>query len=150
MFALAVEVRRAMTPERGLVLNWIETHFESGWANASATAFSQQPVTCFVAVKEGRMLGFAAYDVLLKGFFGPLGVLEAVRGHGIGRALSLYTLHAMREAGYGYAIISHVPETEQSLDYYKRVARATVIPHSEPGVYHNLLLEPETNLAGRD
>ena len=51
------------------------------------------------------MLGFACYDTTHKNFFGPTGVDAAKRGQGIGTALLLATLHAMREAGYMYAII---------------------------------------------
>ena len=51
----------------------------------------------------------------------------AERGQGIGTALLLATLHAMRDAGYMYAIIGGAGP----VGYYEKVG-ATVIPDTEP------------------
>jgi GNAT superfamily N-acetyltransferase len=106
--AAGVVVRRALAPERAVVLDWVAAHFNAGWRSECAVAFGHLPMTIWIAVKDGEMLGFACHDATAKGFFGPTGVDEAVRGQGIGEALLIATLKGMREAGYGYAVIGGV------------------------------------------
>lgn len=55
-----------------------------------------------------RMDKYLALPVMIlrqKVFWGPIGVLQESRGEDIGQALLIRTLTAMREYGYGYAII---------------------------------------------
>lgn len=76
-------------------------------------AFKSMPVTAFLAEKDDEMLGFVCCDCAALNFFGPMGVHQKTRDTGIGRALTLAALHAMKEQGYGYAIIgwAGVPES---------------------------------------
>jgi hypothetical protein len=48
-----VTVRRALAPEKPLVLAWIGRHF-AAWAAEADVAFARQPVACFVALRQGR------------------------------------------------------------------------------------------------
>lgn len=132
-----VRLFRPMTPNRDKVLQWIEAQFGIGWANETATAFAHTPVSCFVAVETEtkRILGFAAYDCTAPDFFGPTGVDESARKRGIGGALLLKCLEALREEGYGYAVIG----SAGPVDFYRKVCGAEVIPESSPGIYKNLL-----------
>jgi GNAT superfamily N-acetyltransferase len=131
-----VTVRRAMPPERHIVLDWIGRHFSANWVSEAAVGLSQLPPTVYVAVRNGRMLGFACYDSTSKGFFGPTGVDEAERGQGIGEALLIATLKAMREAGYGYAVIGDPGPVE----FYRKRLDALDIPKSSPGIYAGMLV----------
>ncbi|MNL63125.1 hypothetical protein D3C87_1872180 [compost metagenome] len=88
-----------------------------------------------VAVHDEKIVGFSCHDVTALGFFGPTGVDESMRGQGIGEALLLASLTAMREAGYGYAIIGGVGPAK----FYERVAGAVEIPDSTPGIYAGML-----------
>jgi hypothetical protein len=72
-------------------------------------AFTNHPVSCFIAVKDGAMIGFACYDVTCKNFFGQTGVAEDERKKRAGKGLLLACLYAMRANGYGYAVIG-VPD----------------------------------------
>ena len=130
-----IVVRRAIPPERHVVLDWIGKQFSAGWVSEASVALSSLPVTCWVAVKDGQMLGFACHDATAKGFFGPTGVLEAARGQGIGEALLIATLKGMREAGYGYAVIGDPGPVE----FYRKRLDALEIPNSKPGVYAGML-----------
>ena len=130
-----VEVRRALPPERQLVLDWIGARFPSIWVSEAAVALSELPMRCWIAVREGQLTGFACHDATAKGFFGPTGVDAKARGQGIGEALLLATLRGMREAGYAYAIIG----APGPLDFYKRRLDALEIPGSEPGAYRGML-----------
>ena len=130
-----IQIKRALAPEKHIILNWVENNFSKGWRSECGAAFSNNPVSCFVAVKEGKLIGFACYDAAAKGFFGPLGVSPKFRKSGIGRALLLETLWAMRHAGYGYGIIGWVSSEE----FFSKNVNAVLIENSEPGVYKNLL-----------
>lgn len=131
----AVSVRRALAPELELVAGWVRQEFGAGWSSETTVAFSRRPVSCFLATRDNKLVGFAVYDAIARGFFGPTGVDEAARGAGIGHALLLATLLDMRVMGYGYAIIGDVGPSE----FYERTVGATQIPDSEPGIYAGLL-----------
>lgn len=128
-------VRRAIAPEMHVVCDFAASRFGRHWASECAVAFAAQPAGVFVAVEDGKLLGFACHDATAKGFFGPTGVAEEARGRGIGGRLLIATLHAMRTAGYGYAIIGGVGP----IDFYKRFCGAIEIPDSDPGIYRGLL-----------
>ena len=130
-----VEIRRAIGPEKHAIVEWAEQKFSRAWASECDVALSAQPVTCFIAIKDKRVIGFACYDSTLKGFFGPIGVDESGRKKGLGKALLLRTLEAMRDAGYGYAAIGWAGPVE----FFSKTVGATVIEGSEPGVYRNLI-----------
>ncbi len=136
--AAGVTIRRALAPELELATDWIRTNFSRGWSSETAVAFSRQPPACFLATREAKLVGFACYDAVARGFFGPTGVDEPARGGGIGRALLIATLLDMRVMGYGYAIIGDVGPSE----FYQRSVGATPIPDSAPGVYAGLLRYP--------
>ena len=124
---IGVNIRRGMPPEKFLVLDWIRQHFSEYWVCEADVGFSVHPTTIHLAHRGDQLLGFACYDSTHKGFFGPTGVDAAERGLGIGTALLLATLHAMREAGYMYGIIGWAGP----VGYYEKLG-ATVIPDSEP------------------
>lgn len=127
-------IKRPLAPEKRTVVSWVERHFGERWASEVEMAFSGHPITCFVALTPTReLVGFACYDTSFRGFFGPTGVEESSRGAGIGSALLLRSLEAMREAGYAYAIIGYSGADE----YYGRIVGAVPIPDSEPGPYRD-------------
>ncbi|MFA6584059.1 MAG: GNAT family N-acetyltransferase [Elusimicrobiaceae bacterium] len=135
--AKKIEIRRALVPEKSVVIKRIkEGEFPPSWNDECEIAFTRLPVSCFIAVSDGRVLGFSCYDSVMKGFFGPIGVLKEFEGKGIGKALLLSALHAMRAEGYGYAAIGWVAEPE----FYRKCAGAQEIPDSLPGIYKGMLL----------
>ena len=125
--ARSVMIRRALSPEKQAIIEWVRAHFASSAAEVE-TAFARVPVTCFIAVRDDAMLGFACYDVTSRNFFGPEGVVADERGRGVGRALLLAALHAQRAQGYAYAIIGGVGPTE----FYAKAVGAIAIPGSTP------------------
>lgn len=133
--ASEIDVRRALPPERSIVLGWVRQHFSEGWASEAAVGMSQLPVTVWIATRGNELLGFACHDTTAKGFFGPTGVAEAARGQGIGEALLMATLRGMREAGYGYAVIGDPGPVE----FYTRRLDALEIRGSKPGIYRGML-----------
>jgi GNAT superfamily N-acetyltransferase len=137
--AAGIVVRRAIPPERQVVLDWIAQRFFAGWVAEAEVGMSSLPVTTWIAVKDGVLLGFACHDTSAKGFFGPTGVDEAHRGQGIGEALLIATLKGMREAGYAYAVIGDPGPVE----FYRKRLDALEIPKSKPGHYAGMLRAPK-------
>lgn len=134
--AQGVTIVRALAPDKHRIVDWMREVFEPGWAAECDVALSRQPVSCFIAVHEKQPVGFACYDATSKGFFGPTGVVEAMRGRGIGRALLLAALHAMKEEGYAYAVIGGVSD---AAPFYAKTVGATVIEGSAPGIYGRMI-----------
>ncbi|HSV86365.1 MAG TPA: GNAT family N-acetyltransferase [Levilinea sp.] len=132
---LAVTIRKPIGPEKHFVIRWVREHFNPLWASEVDQAMSNQPMTCYIAIREGKLIGFSCYDATALGFFGPTGVDETFRGKGTGRALLLAALLDMKLKGYGYAIIGAVGPT----DFYARVVGAVEIPGSTPSLWKDLL-----------
>lgn len=139
----SVTLRRAMAYEKRQVAAWVASNFGEGWASECEVAFSNHPPSCYLATRSGRLLGFACYDSVCRGFFGPIGVLAGERGAGIGAGLLRHALEAMAQAGYGYAIIGGVGDTR----FYERVAGATSIEGSTPGIYADRLMPGQAGSA---
>jgi GNAT superfamily N-acetyltransferase len=128
-------LRRARAFETHTVAAFVREHFSAKWVSEVEVAMSRQPVACFIATRDKQILGFACYDTTLRGFFGPTGVAEDARGLGLGKALLMKSLEALRETGYAYAIIGGVGPKE----FYAKACGAIEIPGSDPGVYTDLL-----------
>lgn len=126
-----VVIRRPLLHERGTIGQWIDATFGTGWGEEFAGSFRSFPASSFIALRDGRIVGFACYEVTCRGFFGPTGVLESERGKGIGKALLLRSLLGLRDLGYAYAIIGGVGPT----DFYVKTLGAIPIPGSTPGIY---------------
>lgn len=91
-----------------MILEFVGKHYRKNWVGETRYALMQCPVKCFIAVQDKKVIGFSCYDASALGYFGPIGMEPGLKGKGIGKALLLRTLYAMKEAGYGYAIIGWV------------------------------------------
>lgn len=126
-----VLLKRVIAPDKYLVTQWVEENFGSGWAAQAETSLCRVPSGCYVAVKEKKIVGFGCFDATNRNFFGPTGVLEPMRGMGIGAGLLLKCLESMREEGYAYAFIG----SAGPLDFYRKICGAVVVEGSDPGIY---------------
>ena len=133
--ASGVTLRRARAFEKHTVAAFAREHFSEKWVSEVEVAVTRQPVACFIATRDKHILGFACFDTTQRGFFGPTGVAEEARGSGIGKALLMKALEALREIGYAYAIIGGVGPRE----FYAKACGAIEIPGSDPGVYRDIL-----------
>ena len=130
-----ITVRNALAPEKHFVIAWVRDKFGERWASECDVAFSNKPVSCYIAIKDKKIIGFACYEVTCKDFFGPTGVDDDFRGQGVGKTLLIKSLKAMKDMGYGYAIIGGAGPIE----FYKKVLNAQVIEGSIPGIYKGIL-----------
>ena len=130
-----IRIISAMAPNLTTIRTWIVDHFGHGWEDEATNAILSLPSKCFLAVRDKQIVGFACYDATAKGFFGPTGVDESMRGKGIGKALLMHTLREMYHNGYAYGIIGSVGPAA----FYTACCGAEIIPNSDPGYYRNLL-----------
>jgi hypothetical protein len=130
-----IEIRRAIAPEKHVIVRWVKERFGEGWASECEVAFSNRPVSCFISIENGKLNGFACHDATCKNFFGPTGVEHESRGKGIGKALLLICLQSMYAQGYAYAIIGGAGPTA----FYSKMVGATEIDNSVPGIYRGML-----------
>lgn len=102
---------------------FVTRHWPPWWGEVSV-ALRNDPVSLFVAVDDGQVIGFAAYDGnnLGTGWFGPMGTCPQQRGRGIGRQLLAHCLDDMRTQGYTKATIPWVGPVE----FYSKECGAVV------------------------
>ena len=131
--AEGVLIKKAMTPDLTKITSWVKETFGQGWADECTAGILGGG--CWIAVKDKKVIGFACYDATMKDFFGPTGVAEDMRGHGIGKALLIRCMISMRERGYAYAIIGLAGPK----DFYKKAVGAVGSEGSIPGAYRNMV-----------
>jgi ribosomal protein S18 acetylase RimI-like enzyme len=136
-----VVIKKAFIGDKNAILNFVKTNFPdaSAWASECEYALLNRPVSCFIAVKENELAGFACYDASARGFFGPLGVGEKYRKSGIGGYLLKRALLSMRDYGYAYAVIGWA--AENALEFYRKTVNALIIEDSPPNksIYRNMI-----------
>jgi hypothetical protein len=84
---LGVEIRRPLAPEKHRVIDWVQTTWGNGWASECDVTFANHPVSCFIAIQDGAIIGFSCYEAIRKNFLGPIGVQEDVQKRGIGQSV---------------------------------------------------------------
>lgn len=136
-----ITLKRVLGPDIARVQEFIRAEFSDGWANEASVALYRAPSTCFIAVQNKRVVGFACYDATAKGMFGPTGVKGGLRGTGVGAALLIRCLRAMWHDGYVYAIIGGVDDAR---GFYEKVVGAEAIEGSHPGIYAQMIAIDES------
>jgi GNAT superfamily N-acetyltransferase len=121
-------VRRAKAWESEDLREFVLRHFTSVWAGEVAIAFSNKPVSAFLAFEGIRIVGFAAYDCTYRNLFGPIGVDPAYRNRDVATALLLSCLDSMKALGYLYAIIGLAGPRL----FFKKTCGAVPVPEDWP------------------
>ena len=130
-----IQIRRPLPPDKMRIVNWVLENRSMNAASECDVCFAHTPVSCYIATRGAQILGYGCYNATAPDFFGPTFVLPQERGRGIGKALLLSCLHALREMGYAYAIIGSIgPQA-----YYEKCVGAMLIPDSTPGLYKDYL-----------
>jgi predicted GNAT family acetyltransferase len=134
-----IRVNRIFPPNYDMLLEYVSGHFSKGWVSETKAALANHPASCYVAIQKGKIIGFACYNATAKDYFGPTGVSEECRGKGVGTLLLIKCLLALKEEGYGYAIIGW---SDDATPFYKKIVGATEIPDSIPGLYGQMVEMP--------
>ena len=133
-----IKIKRAFVGDKEAILSFVEKHFQKSWVYETEHSLMQEISKCYIATKDGKIVGFSCFDASAKGFFGPIGVAPEEKNQKIGNALLIQTLNSMREYGYAYAIIGWVSEAEM---FYRKTVGAEYIKGGNPenSVYSNLI-----------
>lgn len=63
-----IHIKRALGLDASFVCDFIEKEkFSKRWVDECRAAFSAQPSACYIAVKNGEVIGFCCYDASGKG-----------------------------------------------------------------------------------
>ncbi|GGM33398.1 GNAT family N-acetyltransferase [Dactylosporangium sucinum] len=68
-------------------VEWVRNIWGDGWAWEVGQSIGRDGAGCYVAVRDGEILGFAAYGANRPSWFGPMGTAPAAEGLGVGRVL---------------------------------------------------------------
>jgi hypothetical protein len=55
-----IHIRRALAPEKHKIAAWVREKFAEGWASETEIAFARRPISCFIAVRGGKVWGSPA------------------------------------------------------------------------------------------
>ena len=135
--AEGIKIKQALSPGKHRVLAFIRENFGEGWASECDAAFANQPVSCYIAVKDREVVGFGCYEATARDYFGPTGVREDMRRKGIGKAILLKCMFGLSHMGYAYAIIGSAAES--AVKFYEETTGAVKIEGSERGVYGRMI-----------
>lgn len=118
-----ITCRRLRPEEKTLLREWMDSDGCSpGWQYQVMKAADRNPTAVYVAENAGRYVGFACYDGVRPGWFGPMKTNEEYRGLGIGSVTFLKCLQSMKSVGYRRCEICAVGP----LYFYSKVANARV------------------------
>ncbi|QUH30606.1 GNAT family N-acetyltransferase [Vallitalea guaymasensis] len=131
-----IKIFRALAPDKYRIVEWVKEHSSINAAGECDVCFSNNPISCFIAAKGSEIIGYACYNATAPDFFGPTRVSEEYRGKGIGKALLLRSLNALKDEGYIYAIIGGIGPA----NFYEKCVNAVLIDSSkEYSVYEHFL-----------
>ncbi len=137
LFKSGIRIKKALAPDRSRIIAFARTCAKDDYSDEVEAAFSNNPITCYIATREKKIIGFACYEATARNFFGPMAVLESERKKGIGKALLLKSLESMQELGYAYAIIGC--PAKSAIDFYKKCVDAILIDEKSSGVYKRMI-----------
>lgn len=132
-----ITIKRVLAPDRRKVIEFVKKNFDDNFVDECKVSLSNNPITCYVAVRNHDVIGFISYEATAKNFVGPMGVLESERGKGIGTKLMMCALASMREMGYAYAIIGS--SSEKNVSFHQHVSNAKIIDSKTNGIYNRMI-----------
>ena len=104
-----IDVRRA-SPGDVAALHAFLAQFWPSWKAEADAALRNEPATLHLALRDGRIVGFAASEANNRGtgWFGPMGVAPDERHSGVGCVLLHRCLDDLRAQGHDAAVIAWV------------------------------------------
>ena len=135
--ANGVTIKKALAPDMSKIIAFTEENGHPGWADEIRVCFMNQPVSCYIAVKDKQLIGFGCYEATARGFFGPTLVKASERRQGVGKALLLACLASLKELGYAYAFIGW--PAPEAIHFYQEATGGMMIPDEGYGVYSRMI-----------
>jgi GNAT superfamily N-acetyltransferase len=120
--AAGIVVRRGCADDATAVAEHTKRLWSDVWFRETRTALHRTTPPIFLALRGGRVLGFAVHGVHRPSLYGPIATDPAEQGAGIGAALSDLCLEDMAARGVRTAQIGWV--AEKAIPFYSRTAGA--------------------------
>jgi ribosomal protein S18 acetylase RimI-like enzyme len=106
--AAGIAIRRAEHGDRAVLDAYMRERWSETWHREAMESFNHDPISCHIALQDGRIVGFAATDIARPGWFGPTGTNEELRGKGIGSILLRRCLADWQRDGRKFGEISWI------------------------------------------
>lgn len=116
-----VAIRRAVAQDKERISAFAGTH-SAIWAIEVTLAYENDPVSLFLAEKDGHLAGFGCYGTGGPMYFGPTMTVPELRGLGIGTITLKRCLVDMQRLGWRRIEIN----SAGPMAYYARAAGATI------------------------
>jgi ribosomal protein S18 acetylase RimI-like enzyme len=100
--------RRMEASDRDALDFYLASRWSETWRYEGLSALAATPPTGFLALKDDHIVGFAAYDIMRPGWFGPIGTDQELRGLGIGTVLLLKCFRDLQLTGRREAEVSWI------------------------------------------
>ena len=102
------EVRRLEKGDSQAFDEYLLTVWHENWRVEGVRSLRRNPVSTHVALRDGKIVGFASHSVSGPGQFGPMGTNPELRGKGVGAVLLKRCLADQRDAGFAESDIQWV------------------------------------------
>ncbi len=122
------EYERVQPKDFDETYSFVKHQFPLGtWAEETLLSFKFNPPTTYI-VKNDRneIIGWATHSLFFPGSFGPTGVLDSLRGKGIGTKLLLWCLWDIKQNGLKMCEIMWVDE--HNIKFYSKAIGAYISP----------------------
>ena len=122
------EYERVQPEDYDKTFDFVKQHFPDGtWPEEVKFSFRLNPPTTFIAKNaKHEIVGWSTHSLFFPGSFGPTGVLESLRGKGIGTELLLWSLWDIKQNGLDTCEIMWV--TGDTVKFYSKAIGAYVSP----------------------
>jgi len=122
------EYKRVQPKDFDETYNFVKHQFPHGtWAEEVLLSFKLNPPTTFIAKNDlNEIIGWATHSQFFPGSFGPTGVLDSLRGKGIGTELFLWCLWDIKQNGVETCEIMWVEGN--TIKFYSKVIGAYISP----------------------
>ncbi|MBY8987953.1 MAG: GNAT family N-acetyltransferase [Candidatus Lokiarchaeota archaeon] len=122
------EYERVQPDDFDKTYDFVKQHFPDGtWAEEVNFSFKFDPPTTFIVKDEkNEIIGWSTHSVFFPGSFGPTGVLESLRGKGIGTELLLWCLWDIKRNGLDRGEIMWVKQNVAK--FYSKACGAYISP----------------------
>ena len=122
------EYERVQPKDFDKTFDFVKQHFPDGtWPEEVKYSFRLTPPTTFIAKDaKNEIVGWSTHSLFFPGSFGPTGVLESLRGKGIGSDLLLWCLWDLKQNGLDTCEIMWV--TGDTVKFYSKVIGAYISP----------------------
>ena len=85
-----IDFRRPLAAEKYLVKKWVKENFGEGWKSEVDVSFSKNPISTFIGVKDGEIVGFSTYNAAYLNFLDQWEFLKNIGKKALVKSFFIY------------------------------------------------------------